>query len=140
MAVKNRLPAFNSSLEVGVDPASQAASELRFMLREAQTMAHSDRVNRTHRVVRERAKTLAARRSKVRSLWLPLVIFSSLLVGICVAVWSVLDQYDLTPTGTPVASYQMLVLLIWSVPVSASLLAVVWFRQSRTEAGRGPIE
>jgi hypothetical protein len=99
--------------------------------------ASSARVNRTHRVVRERAKTLKARRSKIRSLWLPLSIFSSLLVGICVAVWSVLDQYDLTPTGTPVASYQMLVLVLWSVPVSAALLAVVWFRQSRTDAGVG---
>jgi hypothetical protein len=99
------------------------------------TAARSDRVNRTHRVVRERAKSMKARRSKLRSLWLPLGIFSSLLVGICVAVWSVLDQYDLTPTGTPVASYQMLVLLLWSVPVSAALLAVVWFRQSRTDAG-----
>jgi len=56
-------------------------------------------------------------------------------VGICVAVWSVLDQYDLNPTGTPVASYQMLVLVLWSVPVSAALLAVVWFRQPRTNAG-----
>lgn len=109
--------------------------ELRTMLQDCG--ASSERVNRTHRVVRERAKTLRARRSRIRSLWLPLSIFSSLLVGICVAVWSVLDQYDLTPTGTPVASYQMLVLVLWSLPVSAALLAVVWFRQSRTDAGVG---
>ncbi len=111
----------------------EGATDVRSLLKESG--ARAERVNRTHRVVRERATTLKARRSKIRSLWLPLGIFSSLLVGICVAVWSVLDQYEINPTGTPVASYQMLVLLLWSVPVSAALLAVVWFRQSRTDAG-----
>jgi hypothetical protein len=125
MADHNFESPVNSLFESGIDATS--------MLHHA--AANPDRVSRTHRVVRERAKTLKARRSKIRSLWLPLAIFSSLLVGICVAVWSVLDQYDLNPTGTPVASYQMLVLVLWSVPVSAALLAVVWFRQPRTNAG-----
>jgi len=120
------------NFESPLNPLFQGGIDVPCML---STAANPDRVSRTHRVVRERAKTLKARRSKIRSLWLPLAIFSSLLVGICVAVWSVLDQYDLNPTGTPVASYQMLVLVLWSVPVSAALLAVVWFRQPRTNAG-----
>jgi hypothetical protein len=99
------------------------------------TAASAERVNRTHRVVRERAKTLAERRSKIRSLWLPVVIFSSVLVAICIAVWMVLDEYEIVASGSQVASYQVLVPLLWSIPVSASLLAVVWFRQSRTDAG-----
>jgi hypothetical protein len=111
--------------------------------------ARAVRVNRTHRVVQERAKTIAARRSKIRSLWLPLTIFSTLLVGICIAVWAVVEEYELSATGTPggiqTASYQLLVPLFWSVPVSAALLAVVWFRQTRGDQtrngiGRGPIE
>ena len=52
--------------------------------------ARASVVNRTHRVVRERAKTLAARRSRIRSLWIPLAVCSSLLVIICTAVWSAL--------------------------------------------------
>ena len=100
------------------------------------TGASADRVNRTHRVVRERAKTLAERRSKIRSLWLPIVIFSSVLVAICIAVWMVLDEYEIVSAGSQVASYQVLVPLLWSIPVSAALLAVVWFRQSRSDAGR----
>jgi len=102
--------------------------------------ARATRVNRTHRVVQERAKTIAERRSKIRSLWLPLLIFSTLLVGICLAVWVVLDEYELAAAGTQVSSYQWLVPLFWSVPVSASLLAIVWFRQSRSDTGRGPVE
>lgn len=99
--------------------------------------ASAERVNRTHRVVRERAKTLAARRSKIRSLWLPIVIFSTVLVAICIAVWMVLDEYEIFAAGSQVAGYQILVPFLWSIPVSAALLAVVWFRQSRSGTGTG---
>jgi len=99
------------------------------------TGARTERVNRTHRVVRERAKTLAERRSKIRSLWLPVVIFSLVLVAVCIAVWMVLDEYEIVAAGSQVASYQVLVPLLWSIPVSAALLAVVWFRQPRSDTG-----
>jgi hypothetical protein len=93
--------------------------------------ARASVVNRTHRVVRERAKTIAARRSRIRSLWIPLAVCSSLLVIICTAVWSALDAYDVTPTGVPDASNQFLVLCLWFFPVSMALLAVVLFRRAR---------
>jgi hypothetical protein len=93
--------------------------------------ARASVVNRTHRVVRERAKTIAARRSRIRSLWIPLAVCSSLLVIICTAVWSALDAYDVTPTGVPDASNQFLVLCLWFFPVSMALLAVVLFRRGR---------
>jgi hypothetical protein len=109
--------------------------EVRALLQD--TGARADCVNRTHRVVRERAKTLAERRSKIRSLWLPVVIFSLVLVAICIAVWMVLDEYEVVAAGSQVGSYQVLVPLLWSIPVSAALLAVVWFRQQRSDAGRG---
>jgi hypothetical protein len=92
--------------------------------------ARASVVNRTHRVVRERAKTLAARRSRIRSLWIPVAVCSSLLVIICTAVWSALDAYDVTPTGVPDASNQFLVLCLWFFPVSMALLAVVLFRRA----------
>jgi hypothetical protein len=88
-------------------------------------------VNRTHRVVRERAKMLAVRRSRIRSLWAPLAICSSLFVIICTAVWNVLDAYDVTPNGVPDASNQFLVLCLWFLPVSMALLALVLFRRAR---------
>jgi hypothetical protein len=95
------------------------------------TSARASVVNRTHRVVRERAKTIAARRSRVRSLWIPVAVCSSLLVILCTAVWSALDGYDVTPTGVPDASNQFLVLCLWFFPVSMALLAVVLFRRAR---------
>lgn len=93
--------------------------------------ARASVVNRTHRVVRERAKTMAAQRSLVRSLWIPLAVCSSLLVIICTAVWSALEAYDVTPGGVPDASNQFLVLCLWFLPVSMSVLAVVLFQRAR---------
>ena len=92
--------------------------------------ARSSVVNRTHRVVRERAKMLAMRRSRIRSLWIPLAVCSSLFVIICTAVWSVLNAYDLTQSGLPDASNQFLVLCLWFFPVSMALLALVLFRRA----------
>ena len=88
-------------------------------------------VNRTHRVVRERARTLALRRSRIRSLWIPLAVCSSLLVILCSAVWTVLDQYEATPNGLPDASNQFLVLCLWFFPISVAMLAIVLFRRHR---------
>jgi hypothetical protein len=93
--------------------------------------ARASVVNRTHRVVRERATMLAARRSRIRSLWAPLAICSSLFVIICTAVWNVLDAYEVTPNGVPDASNQFLVLCLWFFPVSMALLALVLFHRAR---------
>jgi hypothetical protein len=100
-------------------------------LTDGSTPARASVVNRTHRVVRERAKTMAARRSRVRSLWIPLAVCSSLLVIICTAVWSALEAYDVIPGGLPDASNQFLVLCLWFLPVSMALLALVLFQRAR---------
>lgn len=101
--------------------------------------ARASMVNRTHRVVRERARAIATRRTQVRSLWIPLAVCSSLLVILSSAIWSLLDQYDVTAnevasTGAPDASNQYLVLLLWFLPVSMALLALVLFRRARKRA------
>jgi hypothetical protein len=106
----------------------------RTALSDLNVSARASRVNRTHRVVRERAKSIAARRSRIRSLWIPLAVCSSLLIILCTAVWNVLDQYDVTPSGVPDASNQFLVLCLWFFPVSMALLAVVLFRRARKRA------
>jgi hypothetical protein len=112
-------------------------SVARVSLDDGNTPARASVVNRTHRVVRERAKTMAARRSRFRSLWIPLAVCSSLLVIICTAVWSALDAYEATPNGVPDASNQFLVLCLWFLPVSMALLAVVLFQRTRKrEAAR----
>jgi hypothetical protein len=92
-------------------------------------------VNRTHRVVREQALTMREQKQKSRSLWVPLAIFSVLLPVICYAIWGMLDGYDLTPNGSPDASDQLMILLLWSVPVTAVLLGVVWIQRGRNRVG-----
>jgi hypothetical protein len=89
-------------------------------------------VNRAHRVVREQALAMREQRSKSRSLWVPLTISSILLMAICYAIWGMLDGYDLTPNGIPDASDQLMVFLAWSLPVTAGVLGLVWFKRART--------
>jgi hypothetical protein len=96
--------------------------------------ARAQVVNRTHRVVREQALTMREHRSRRRSLWVPVIISSSLLLIICYAVWGMMDGYDITPTGIPDASDQMMILLLWSLPVTAFLLGLVWIRRGRNRA------
>ena len=97
--------------------------------------ARASVVNRTHRVVREQALVMREQKQRSRSLWVPLGIFSVLLVGLCYAVWAVLEGYDdLAPNGLPDASDQMFLLLLWSLPVTAVLFGLVWFQRGRNRA------
>jgi RNA polymerase sigma-70 factor (ECF subfamily) len=96
--------------------------------------ARSHVVNRAHRVVREQALTMREQKSKSRSLWVPLAISSILMVAICYAIWGMLDGYDLTPNGVPDASDQLMILLLWSLPVTAVVLGMVWFKRARTRS------
>lgn len=96
--------------------------------------ARSAVVNRTRRVIHDQALRMQADRSRSRSLWAPLAICSTLLVVICYAIWGVLAGYDLTPTAIPDASDQVLILLLlWSLPVAAVALGLIWFRRGRQE-------
>lgn len=88
-------------------------------------------VNRTHRVVREQALAMQAQRKRSRSLWLPLAISSALLMVICYAIWGVMDGYDLTPSGIPDASDQVLFILLWSLPVTVIVLGMIWLKRRR---------
>ncbi len=90
-------------------------------------------VNRTHRIVRERAQNLKSQRSRGRSLWIPMAICGAFLMILCTAIWSLLDQYDLTPNGVPDASSQIFIFLLWFFPVSAAILALAWAHRTRAD-------
>ncbi len=92
-------------------------------------------VNRTHRVVRERARSQSIRRTRLKSLWIPLAVCAALVLIISTGAWTILAQNDLYPSAIPDASDQMLVFLVWFFPVSAALLAMVWFQRTRTRSG-----
>lgn len=101
-------------------------------------------VNRTHRVVRQRAKLMQERRSYVRSLMVPLIVCSALLILSVVAVWSGLYQYqaaeavqDVAALASIDANNHFLVVLLWFVPVSLACLAAVWFTRFRSSGERG---
>jgi hypothetical protein len=106
-------------------------SPLPFSSAEENGTARASVVNRTHRIVRAQALAMREQRSRSRSLWVPLAISSSLLLVICYAVWAVMAGYDLTPTAVPDASDQMVLLLLWSLPVTAVALGLTWLRRNR---------
>jgi len=86
-------------------------------------------VNRTHRVVRERANNIQNQRSKVRSLWIPLGVSTALLVTLACALWTAFEDFEGSSAGLPNTS-GMVVVLVWSVPISAMVLAVLWSRRA----------
>lgn len=108
-------------------------------MKSLQVGAQASLVNRTHRVVRERARQMSARRKRMRSLWAPLAVCASMLVILVTAVWTMLDQYELNPTGMPDASDQYVVLLFWFLPSSAALLAMVWYHRNHGRRSKGEI-
>jgi hypothetical protein len=101
--------------------------------------ARASIVNRTHRIIRAEALTIREQKQKKRGLWAPLAICSVLLLVVCYAIWFMLDGYDLTPNGVPDASDQMMLLLLWSLPVTSVLLGVVWFKRRGFGSGDGEV-
>ena len=108
--------------------------------------ADSVLVSRTQRVVRERALAMQAQRRRTRDLWLACLICSALLILMAHSIWSGLMQFD--ATSTPVlnsadmldGSAQLLVMMMWFVPVSAAAMALVVFKRSRNRRDNERLE
>jgi len=121
-----------SRFEDGFPMEHEVSSELRGM---GSTEVSTTMVNRTHRVVRQRAKTIQEHKSRIRSLWIPLTVSFGMLALILCAAWNLLDESEFLQDGLPDATQQLLVLSIWCLPLSAIVLAVVLFRRPKTSHG-----
>jgi cytochrome bd-type quinol oxidase subunit 2 len=126
--------------------ANDQASFARSVLRAVPVSARGVVVNRTHRVVRERAKAMQDKRRRERSLMAPLVICAVLLILSILAVWTGLYQYqaveamqaDVASLATTDLNNHTLVALLWFVPVSLALLATFLVRRSRKNSEDEP--
>lgn len=94
--------------------------------------ARASLVNRTHRIVRERAGQMSSRRKKIRSLMAPLAVSAAMLIILVTAVWALFDEYDLSSNGVVDSSDQYLVLLLWFLPLSLALLGMTWWSRTRS--------
>jgi uncharacterized membrane protein len=74
-------------------------------------------------------------KTRSRGLWVPLSISSAFLLVICYAVWALTAGYDLTPTGMPDASDQVLLLLLWPLPLTLVVLGLIWLRRRGRQNG-----
>jgi len=112
----------------------------RSALRGVPVAASAGVVNRTHRVVRERAMVMQAKRSRDRSLMLPLMVCSILLILSAFAVWSGLYQAQTVEAmQADVAALadvnnHLFVVFLWFVPVSLAVLATIYVRRSRSSS------
>ena len=116
----------------------QFPSELKLVQPFGSTAASAQMVNRTHRVVRERARSMQEQKSRVRSLWIPFAVSFGMLTLLLCAVWQLLDETEFFPDGIPDSAQQMLVLSMWCLPLSVIVLAVVWFRRPGRARNGGP--
>jgi hypothetical protein len=123
----------NELIDGGLDCEKALTREA---IRSLDASARISLVNRTHRVVRERAAQMSSRRSRIRSLWVPLTVCASMVVILVTAVWTMLDQYELNPIGMPDASDQYVVLLFWFLPVTTALLVMVWLRRTQNRRSK----
>ncbi len=138
----------NVSSDSQFDPLTDDSVALaRAALASVGTAARAGVVNRTHRVIRHRAKVIKARQTHVRGLMVPLILCSVLLLLTVAAVWSGLYQYQTSEAAEAVqadvaalaasdATNHLLVLLLWFVPVSMAMLGTFLFRRSRSGVDR----
>jgi hypothetical protein len=137
-------PEVDTQFKSGVDESVILA---RTALSSVTTVARAGVVSRTHRVVRQRAELMQARRSRVRGLMVPLILCSVLLILTAVAVWSGLYQFEAAEAAEAVqadvaalaasdANNHFMVVLLWFLPVSIAVLGTVLFHRARSGAGR----
>jgi hypothetical protein len=96
--------------------------------------AKASTVNRTHRVIRERAQAMRADRNRRRGLVLPLILCSVLMGLMYAALWLMVDQYETVSPEAPTESHHLFMILLWFLPVSAALGAMAWYRRSRSQS------
>lgn len=97
-------------------------------------------VNRTHRIVRERALALQTRKRTQRDLLVPCAICSVVLLLIAAAVWTLGDEgltswegtlwHRLAEMGADAGSTVSIV-LVWFLPLSVLTAAAVMLRNTR---------
>jgi len=107
--------------------------------------AHAGVVNRTHRVIRERAMAMQQRKRSTRELVVPFIVCSALLLLIAFAVLTLADE---TFTGLEGnlwrhvlalgedAGNSVSLLLMWFLPLSVITAAVVLLRRNRRNNDR----
>ena len=128
------------SRQRAVSPEELSAEmQVRAAMRSLPLVADSARVNRTHRVVRERALDMQESRRQRRTLWIPLTIASLMLPMICYAIWTSLTQdYDVNEISDTLISSlhggsQMMIFSLWFLPVTVITLFFVWRLRNRNE-------
>lgn len=97
-------------------------------------------VNRTHRVVRERALAMQMRKRTAQDLLVPCLICSAVLLLIATAAWTLADDGVASWEGSlwrriaelgGDAGSSVSILLVWFLPVSVVTAAAVMLRRAR---------
>ncbi len=105
-------------------------------------------VNRTRRVIRERALAMQTRRRTARDLLLPCLICSTILLLIASALWTVAEDgvpgweeglwRRVSLLGADAGS-TISILLVWFLPLSVLTAAIVMLRRSKAMSLRDEV-
>jgi zinc transporter ZupT len=96
-------------------------------------------VNRTHRVVRERARVMQAQRSRNRALWAPILVASSLVIVLISAFWLMFDEYEMLADNATDGKFHLPILLIWFLPVTGALLIMAVMKRFKSASGNSSL-
>jgi|GEM_PF-1929374 len=92
-------------------------------------------VGRTQRLVQARARDNQSQQRMLRSLLLPLLVCSAMVMMIAHSAWTVVQQWNtlladnaetVAESGSP-----LLILTLWFLPLTMGVLVMIWFRRSR---------
>ena len=105
-------------------------------------------VNRTHRVIRERALAMQKQKRTARDLLVPCLVCSAVLLVIATAIWTVADDgipgweeglwRRISLLGADAGS-TISILLVWFLPLSVITAAIVMLRRSRAVGMRDEV-
>ena len=81
-------------------------------------------------------------RKRRRSLWIPFAIVSPILLSICYSLWTYALNIETAPGAStadsmPDTNYQFYLVLMWSLPITVGLLALVWKLRSSNSSENG---
>jgi len=92
-------------------------------------------VGRTQRLMRERVRSNEMQKRSLRSLWLPLLVCSAMVMMIAHSAWALVEQWNVliedSAESFPANSTPLLILTLWFMPLTMGVLVMLWFQRGR---------
>jgi hypothetical protein len=116
---------------MSTQPSTSHEEQVTDALHQVNAAATHALVGRTQRMVRERGSVMQSQKRLLRSLLLPILVCSAMVVMIAHSAWMVLEQPNPEVVESSVSSTPLYLLTLWFLPLTAGVLVMIWFRRGR---------